>query len=243
MVDLEMPQPPVDRSTVPPLTEQTRREAREIIARYPEGRAPRCCRCCTCASRCRATSAPDAIALCAEELGLTKAEVGAVATFYTMYRRRPAGEYHVGVCTNTLCAVLGGDEILEAVSEHLGIGHDETTSDGRISLEHIECNAACDYAPVVMVNWEFHDDQTPQSAIAARRPAARGRARGADPRPVDAVHVQADVPRARRLPRRARHARACRPVRRPSPASSSPPSAATPPPLPGRAPSENQEMA
>ena len=164
MVDLEMPQPPVDRSTVPPLTEATRREAREIIARYPKARSALLPMLHLCQS-VQGYVSPDAVALCAEELGLTKAEVGAVATFYTMYRRRPAGDYHVGVCTNTLCAVLGGDEILEAVSEHLGIGHDQTTRDGRISLEHIECNAACDYAPVVMVNWEFHDDQTPQSAI------------------------------------------------------------------------------
>ena len=140
--------------------------------------------------------------MCAEELGLTKAEVGAVATFYTMYRRRPAGEYHVGVCTNTLCAVLGGDAILDRLKDHLGIGHNETTEDGTISLEHIECNAACDYAPVVMVNWEFYDNQTPASArelvdaLPRRQPAA------AHPRAVDAVHLQAGLARARRLPRR-----------------------------------------
>jgi NADH-quinone oxidoreductase subunit E len=70
----------------------------------------------------------------------------------------------VGVCTNTLCAVLGGDAIMDGLKEQLGIGHNETTEDGAISLEHVECNAACDYAPVVMVNWEFYDDQTPSSA-------------------------------------------------------------------------------
>ncbi|MFD8315981.1 NADH-quinone oxidoreductase subunit NuoE [Kitasatospora purpeofusca] len=104
------------------------------------------------------------IRFCAEQLDLTTAEVTAVATFYTMYRRRPAGEYHVGVCTNTLCAVLGGDQIFAELQEHLGIANNETTEDGRISIEHIECNAACDYAPVVMVNWEFFDNQTPESA-------------------------------------------------------------------------------
>ena len=85
-----------------------------------------------------------------------------------MYKRRPVGDYHVGVCTNTLCAVLGGDVIFERLKEHLGIGNDETTEpsgDGKaITLEHIECNAACDYAPVMMVNWEFMDNQTPASA-------------------------------------------------------------------------------
>jgi NADH-quinone oxidoreductase subunit E len=87
-----------------------------------------------------------------------------VATFYTMYKRRPNGDYTVGVCTNTLCAIMGGDQIFATLKEHLGVGHDETTDDGKVTLEHLECNAACDYAPVVMVNWEFFDNQTPESA-------------------------------------------------------------------------------
>ena len=162
MVDLDL-QPPVNRATVPPLTEQTRAEAREIIARYPQSRSALLPMLHLCQS-VQGYVSQDGIGLCAEELGLTKAEVGAVATFYTMYRRRPAGTYHVGVCTNTLCAVLGGDEILASLKDHLGIGHNETTADGTISLEHLECNAACDYAPVMMVNWEFYDQQTPSSA-------------------------------------------------------------------------------
>ena len=97
-------------------------------------------------------------------LGLTTAEVTAVATFYTMYRRKPSGDYQVGVCTNTLCAVMGGDAIFDELQEHLGVGNGETTEDGKVTLEHIECNAACDFAPVVMVNWEFFDNQTPSRA-------------------------------------------------------------------------------
>ncbi|MCV7194296.1 NADH-quinone oxidoreductase subunit NuoE [Mycolicibacterium brumae] len=104
------------------------------------------------------------IAFCATQLGLTDAEVTAVATFYTMYRRSPTGRYLVGVCTNTLCAIMGGDAILETLREHLGVEPGETTADGTLTLEHVECNAACDYAPVVMVNWEFFDNQTPSSA-------------------------------------------------------------------------------
>jgi NADH-quinone oxidoreductase subunit E len=106
----------------------------------------------------------DGIGYCAAKFGLTEAEVTAVVSFYTMYKRRPVGEYHVGVCTNTLCAIMGGDKIFADLTEHLGIGNDETTPDGKIILEHIECNAACDYAPVVMVNWEFFDNMTPGSA-------------------------------------------------------------------------------
>ena len=99
---------------------------------------------------------------CAEVLDLTTAEVAAVATFYSMYKTKPVGKHLVGVCTNTLCAVMGGDLIYERLQQHLG-GND--SADGAVTLEHVECNAACDYAPVVMVNWEFFDNQTPESAV------------------------------------------------------------------------------
>jgi NADH-quinone oxidoreductase subunit E len=106
----------------------------------------------------------EGVTFCAELLGLEQAEVSAVASFYTMLKRQPVGEYHVGVCTNSLCAVMGGDAIFADLKEHLGVGNDETTQDGKVSLEHLECNAACDYAPVMMVNWEFFDNMTPRSA-------------------------------------------------------------------------------
>src|SRR5665811_624607 len=109
---------------------------------------------------------PRGIELCADLLDLTGAEVSGVATFYSQYKRHPNGKYTIGVCTNTLCAIMGGDEIWDFVSAHLGIGHDETTADGLVTLERIECNAACDYAPVVMANWEFFDNQTPESTKA-----------------------------------------------------------------------------
>lgn len=109
---------------------------------------------------------PDGIQFCADQVDLTTAEVSAVATFYTQYKRRPNGEYQVGVCTNTLCAIMGGDRIWDELSEHVGVGHDETTADGKVTLERLECNAACDYAPVMMVNWEFFDNMTPDAAKA-----------------------------------------------------------------------------
>ena len=106
----------------------------------------------------------DGIAFCAAQLGLTEAEVTAVVSFYTMYKRQPVGEYHVGVCTNTLCAVMGGDEIFADLQR--ASRRRQRRDHGR-RQDHpgaLECNAACDYAPVVMVNWEFFDDMTPQSA-------------------------------------------------------------------------------
>ncbi|AMT70811.1 NADH-quinone oxidoreductase subunit NuoE [Mycobacteroides immunogenum] len=105
------------------------------------------------------------IEFCAGQVGLTSAEVTAVASFYSMYRREPTGDYLVGVCTNTLCAVLGGDAILARLSDELGVRPGGTTEDGKVTLEHVECNAGCDYAPVLMVNWEFFDNQTPAGAV------------------------------------------------------------------------------
>ncbi|WP_305094717.1 NADH-quinone oxidoreductase subunit NuoF [Prescottella sp. R16] len=118
---------------------------------------------------------PTGIEFCATRLGLTVADVTAVATFYTMYRREPTGTHHVGVCTNSLCAVLGGDAIHAALCAHLGVQDGGTTGDGSVTLEHIECNAACDFAPVLTVDWEFFDDQTPESAIAVVDALREGR--------------------------------------------------------------------
>jgi NADH-quinone oxidoreductase subunit E len=147
-----------------------RAAAVEIISRYPLGQA-------------RSALLPmlhlvqseqgyvsaDGIAFCAELLELTKAQVAAVATFYTMYKRSPTGEYLVSVCTNTLCAMLGGDEIYQALSEQLGVGMNQTAGTpgepGSITLEHAECLAACDYAPIVTVNYEFFDNQSVDSAL------------------------------------------------------------------------------
>jgi len=146
------------------LSEQTREAAKEIVARYPKPRSALLPLLHLVQSD-EGYVSPDGISLCAEVLNLTKAEVGAVATFYTMYKRKPVGDYHVGVCTNTLCAVMGGDAIYSALKEHTGVtSQNGVTDDGKVSLEHIECNAACDFAPVVMVNWEFFDNQTPESA-------------------------------------------------------------------------------
>jgi NADH-quinone oxidoreductase subunit E len=138
-------------------------DAKEIIGRYPDKRSALLPLLHLVQSE-DSYLTPAGLEFCGEQLGLTGAEVSAVASFYTMYRRGPTGDYLVGVCTNTLCAVMGGDAIFETLVNHLGIRNDQTTPDGKITLQHIECNAACDFAPVVMVNWEFFDNQTPDSA-------------------------------------------------------------------------------
>ncbi|HEY7271561.1 MAG TPA: NADH-quinone oxidoreductase subunit NuoE [Actinoplanes sp.] len=150
-----------------PLAEKLLEPARAIIARYPVGRERSALLpLLHLVQTQEGFVSPNGVAFCAEVLGINKAQVGAVATFYTMYKRRPTGEYLVSVCTNTLCNVMGGQEVYDSLSEHLGVGHDETTDDGRITLEHAECLAACDYAPVVTVNYDFAIDQaTPDAAV------------------------------------------------------------------------------
>jgi NADH-quinone oxidoreductase subunit E len=143
---------------------KTRAELEEIAARYPHKRSGLLPMLHLVQSAAGQIT-PEGIETCAEILDISTAEVSGVATFYTMYKRRPVGDYHVGVCTNTLCAIMGGDVIFERLKDHLDVGNDETTEDGKITLEHVECNAACDYAPVMMVNWEFMDNQTPESAV------------------------------------------------------------------------------
>jgi len=136
---------------------------RSIIARYPRSRSA----IMPLLHYVQAISGyvtNEGIEKISELLEIETAEVSAVATFYTQYKRKPVGDYHIGVCTNTLCAVMGGDAIFAALKDHLGIENDGVTADGKVSLEHIECNAACDYAPVVMANWEFYDNQTVESA-------------------------------------------------------------------------------
>jgi NADH-quinone oxidoreductase subunit E len=145
--------------------ESVRAAARELMNRYPEGQARSALLPMLHLMQAEeGYITPDGIAFCAEQLNLTHAQVAAVATFYTMYKRRPTGEYLVSVCTNTLCGMLGGDDIYRTLSDTLGVGMNETTKDGSITLEHAECLAACDYAPVVTVNYEFFDNQTVESA-------------------------------------------------------------------------------
>ncbi len=149
--------------SVPEFRSRLGAEATEIIGRYPKPRSALMPLLHLVQAE-QGYLTEDGITFCAERLGLEEAEVSAVASFYTMFKRGPVGEYHVGVCTNSLCAVMGGDVIFADLKEHLGVGNDETTPDGKVSLEHVECNAACDYAPVMMVNWEFFDNMTPRSA-------------------------------------------------------------------------------
>jgi NADH-quinone oxidoreductase subunit E len=160
-----------------PITDQTRADAEAIVARYPEGRGRSALLPMLHLVQDEVGFvSPAGVALCADVLGITKAEVTAVATFYTMYKRRPVGEHIVSVCTNTLCGLVGGDEVYATVCAKLGIGHNETTKGNGVALtiEHAECLAACDYAPVLTVDYEFFDNVTPESAVEIVEALQRG---------------------------------------------------------------------
>jgi NADH-quinone oxidoreductase subunit E len=148
-------------------------KAAEQIARYPESRSA-LLPMLHLVQSVEGYVSQAGIQFCAEQLKLSNAEVSAVATFYTMYKRKPCGEHLVSVCTNTLCAVLGGDSIYERLQKHLSVDgtplkHEDTSGTpgepGSITLEHAECLAACDLGPVLQVNYEFYDNQTPESAV------------------------------------------------------------------------------
>jgi NADH-quinone oxidoreductase subunit E len=107
----------------------------------------------------------DGIAECAELLGLTKAEVQAVSTFYSMYKREPLGRHLVSVCTNFSCQVRGASEVFEKLSSRFGVGHNQTTEDGDITLEHAECLGNCEGAPVVTVDYLNYECVAPDAAV------------------------------------------------------------------------------
>ena len=153
-----------DESGTTRINATTVAEMQELAGRYPEKRSA-LLPMLHLAQSVEGRITPAAIETCARILDLTPAEVNGVATFYTMYKRKPMGKHHVGVCTTSLCAILGGDEIAAALEKHLDVANDETSEDGQITFERVECNAACDYAPVVMVNWEFFDTMTPKKTI------------------------------------------------------------------------------
>jgi NADH-quinone oxidoreductase subunit E len=101
------------------------------------------------------------VAEVAQRIGITELEVRNVASYYSMLRFRPAGKFNVQVCTNISCMLRGAYDLYERFQEELGIGHKGVTSDGVFSLEEVECIGACCWAPAIQVNYDFHDELTP----------------------------------------------------------------------------------
>jgi NADH-quinone oxidoreductase subunit E len=104
-----------------------------------------------------------AIAEIGQRLEITVLDVRNVLTYYSMLRTKPVGKYNVQVCTNISCMLRGGQELFQHCKNRLGIGHKQTTPDGMFSLEEVECIGACSWAPAIQVNYDFHEELTPEA--------------------------------------------------------------------------------
>ena len=105
----------------------------------------------------------EAIVYVAGLLGLSPARIEGVATFYTMYNRKPVGKYHVQICRNISCSLLGAEHLITHVAEKLGVKPGETTPDGRFTLSQVECLGSCGTAPVMQINDDYHENLTEAS--------------------------------------------------------------------------------
>jgi NADH-quinone oxidoreductase E subunit len=105
----------------------------------------------------------EAIRYVADLLGFTPAYIEGVATFYTMFDRKPVGKYHLQICRNLSCSLMGAEHLIEHVSRKIGVKPGETTSDGRFTLTTVECLGSCGTAPVMQVNDDYHENLTEES--------------------------------------------------------------------------------
>jgi NADH-quinone oxidoreductase subunit E len=103
------------------------------------------------------------VAEVAERIGITELDVRNVISYYSLLRTKPAGKYHVQVCTNISCMLRGGNELLEHCKKTLGVANKGVTADGVFSLEEVECIGACSWAPAAQVNYDFHENLTPEA--------------------------------------------------------------------------------
>lgn len=103
---------------------------------------------------------PEVEQYVADYLQLPVTQVHGVATFYTMYNKKPVGKYHVQVCTNIACSLLGADHLTDYICNRLGIARGETTADGKFTINEVECLGSCGTAPVMQINDDYYEDLT-----------------------------------------------------------------------------------
>jgi NADH-quinone oxidoreductase subunit E len=145
-----------------PFPDATVHEAERLVRRYPVARSA-LLPLLHLVQSVEGYVSEEGIAFCAEKLSLTKAEVGAVATFYTMFKREPVGDYLLSVCTNPTCQIAGGQEIYEGYVKACG-GHVDPDGAG-VMVEHAECLGICDAAPVVQINYENYQPASVEEAM------------------------------------------------------------------------------
>jgi NADH-quinone oxidoreductase subunit E len=105
---------------------------------------------------------PELMVEVASRVGAAPLQVEEVMSYYSMLHRKPMGKFHVQVCTNISCMLVGGAELWEQACHKLGLGHKQVSEDGQISLEEVECMGACSWAPAIQVNYDFHHFVTPE---------------------------------------------------------------------------------
>jgi NADH-quinone oxidoreductase subunit E len=144
-------------------SQETQIRAKGIIARYPEKRSA-VMPLLYLAMAEEGYLSDEGMEEVADWVDLTPAQVHAVASFYTMYKRERTGKYLVSCCTSISCMLLGGDDVLHALEDESGVTHGETDADGVLSIEHVECIGACGGAVAVQVNYELIEGVTPDKA-------------------------------------------------------------------------------
>jgi NADH-quinone oxidoreductase E subunit len=139
----------------PDIADKVKRQVEDILSRYPRPQAA-LLPVLHCLQQERGFISPAEERWVAERIGIKPIKVREAVTFYTMIRQRPAGKYHLQVCSNLSCALEGGDGLLAYLEKRLGIKAGETTADGRFTLSTVECLGACDEAPCLMINFDYH---------------------------------------------------------------------------------------
>ncbi|MGH2711953.1 MAG: NADH-quinone oxidoreductase subunit NuoE [Actinomycetota bacterium] len=173
---------------MPALSEDSRREAEKLIARYPHSRSALLPLLYLVQAE-QGHVTREGMQEVGELLGLTTAEVEAVATYYTMFRKGPTGKWLISVCTNVSCALAGAKKVYERAVEEAGEGASTATPDGGFTVEEVECLAACDAAPVIQVNYCNYDsvsqDRMAEIVAELREDRVPEPARGPKPEPHD----------------------------------------------------------
>jgi NADH-quinone oxidoreductase E subunit len=136
-------------------SEQAKKTIAEIVARYPEKEAALLPVLHVAQTEFGYIS-PEAEKTVAAALDLSPVQVHEVVSFYTMYNRQEVGKYHIQVCANLTCSLMGAGSLIEVVSQKLGIQPGETTSDGKFTFSLVQCLGACELAPCMMVNFDYH---------------------------------------------------------------------------------------
>lgn len=137
-------------------------EIKEILKRYPDRRGA-LLPILYLMQREYGWLSQEALQAAAEALNLPPATVKGVATFYAMYKHKPMGRHLIQLCTNVACMIMGAERLVDLLKERYGLEPGGTTEDGRFSLVIMECIGACDRAPAMLVDTDFHADLNEQN--------------------------------------------------------------------------------